>query len=238
MDSLLTRSPLTPTRAKSAGPSRPHRELMEDADSSATRKRPRLDSGDSTYRSMSADRLRTTPTAPGSTTTPSTPPNGQTASQTLEAASNLPPMSLTPSKVTINVRESATNASPPQRNAQIGSTTSLRGGARGEDYPTSLDGPSSKMDTSSPNVISVGSSPQRSPEIEVAEIEDMNDDPGETRWQPLTRQTRVVEAKNIQDNLIASFPFAGNSRIRKTLNVLAEALEKSKQLNVSCWENG
>ncbi len=91
----------------------------------------------------------------------------------------------------------------------------------------SFDEPSSKMDTSSPNVISVGSSPQHSPEIEVAEIEDMNDESGETRWQPLARQTRVAEAKHIQEVHLANFPYAANSRLRKTLNMLAGALEKS-----------
>jgi hypothetical protein len=109
----------------------------------------------------------------------------------------------------------------------VGSTASLRGGAGGEDYPMSFDEPSSKMDTSSPNVISVGSSPQHSPEIEVAEIEDMNDESGETRWQPLARQTRVAEAKHIQEVHLANFPYAANSRLRKTLNMLAGALEKS-----------
>lgn len=230
MDSVLNRLPLTPTRAKSAGPTRPHRDLMEDADSSGTRKRPRLDSGNSTYRSMSADRLRATPTEPRPATTPSTPSHGQNPSRALDTTSTLPPMSLTPSKVTINVRESAANPSVPQQNTQVGTTTSLRGGAGDEDYPMSLDEPSIKMHTSSPNVISVGSSPPHSPEIEVAEIEDMNDEAVETKWQPLTRQRGIVDARHIQQDLLAIFPYSGSQKLRKTLNTLAGALERSEYL--------
>ncbi|KAK4694190.1 hypothetical protein P7C71_g3350, partial [Lecanoromycetidae sp. Uapishka_2] len=205
---------------------------MEDADSSATRKRPRLDSGDSTYRSMSADRLRTAPTEPRPAHILSTPPHNQTPAQALEAASIYPPMSLTPSKVTINVRASAKNSSPLQMNGQPETTTSLRGGAGagGEDYPMSLEEPSSKMDTSSPNVISVGSTPQRSPEIEVAEIEDMNDDPVETRWQPLARQRGLVDARQIQQALLATFPYFTSGRPRKTLTLVAGVLEKGEFL--------
>ena len=229
MDSVLTRSALTPTRAKSAGA----REPMEDTDASGTRKRPRLDSGDRTYRSMSADRLGATTTDPGRATAPETPPHAHISSQSSEEATGLPSMSLTPSKeVTINVREPSTITSPTQMSAQIGDTISLRGGGGGggDNTISSSNDASRKMDSSPSNVISVTSSPPRSPEIEVAEIEDMNDDSGETRWKPLISATSMMDAKDIQQSVLDDFPYLGerSRNLRRTVSVLAQTFEKGE----------
>ena len=204
---------------------------MEATDASGTRKRPRLDSGARAYRSMSADRLGATPTDSGLAKAPTTPPPPPTSSQLSEAAGGLPTMSLTPSKeVTINVRGSHTIASPTQTSAQIGGTPSLRGGGGGDHVPSSSNDPSSKVDSSPSNVISVTSSPPRSPEIEVAEIEDMNDESGETRWKPLISATSLMDAKDIQHSVLEDFPYLGERgrNLRKTVAALAQTFEKGE----------
>ena len=244
MDSVLTRSAFTPARAKSAGA----REPMEDTDASGTRKRPRLDSGERTYRSMSADRLGASPTDPGLAKAPKTPPHAHISSQSSEKEAGLPSMSLTPSKeVTINVRDPTTITPPVPTSAQIGDTISLRGGGagggRGDNNICSSNDPSTKLGSSPSNVISVTSSPPRSPEIEVAEIEDMNDDSGETRWKPLISATSMMDAKDIQQSVLDEFPYLGerSRNLRKTVSVLAQNFEKGecpnwlhriKQLNI------
>ena len=220
---------------------------MEDTDASGTRKRPRLDSGDRAYRSMSADRLGPTPTDPGLAKAPTTPPHAHISSQSSESAGGLPTMSLTPGKeVTINVRGPSTITSPTQTSAQIGGTPSLRGGGGGDDVPSSSNDPSSKVESSPSNVISVTSSPPRSPEIEVAEIEDMNDESGETRWKPLISATSLMDAKDIQQSVLEDFPYLGERgrNLRKTIAVLAQTFEKGEcsdwsqeryQLTVQRW---
>ena len=204
---------------------------MEDTDASGTRKRPRLDSGDRFYRSMSADRLGATPTDSGLAKAPTTPPHAHTSSQTSDTAGGLPSMNLTPSKeVTINVREPSTIASPTETSAQTGGTPSLRGGGGGYDVPSSSNDPPNKSNSSPSNVISVTSSPPRSPEIEVAEIEDMNDEPGETRWKSLISATSLMDAKDIQQSVIEDFPYLGERgrNLRKTVAVLAQVFEKGE----------
>ena len=88
--------------------------------------------------------------------------------------------------------------------------------------------PSSKLDSSPSNVISVTSSPPRSPEIEVAEIEDMNDEPGETRWKPLISATSLMDAKETQQSVLEDFPYLGDRarNLRKTVATLAQIFEK------------
>lgn len=211
---------------------------MEDTDASGTRKRPRLDSGERTYRSMSADRLGASPTDPELAKAPKTPPHAHSSSQSSEKEAGLPSMSLTPSKeVTINVRDPSTITTPVQTSAQIGDTISLRGGGGGggDNITCSSNDPSTKLGSSPSNVISVTSSPPRSPEIEVAEIEDMNDDSGETRWKPLISATSMMDAKNIQQSVLDEFPYLRerNKNLRKTVSVLAQTFEKGECSNWS-----
>ena len=231
MDSVLTRSGPTPLRAKSAGA----REPMEDTDAFGTRKRPRLDSGDRAYRSMSADRLEATPTESGPAKAPTTPPHVHISSQSSDTAGGLPSLNLTPRKeVTINVREPSTITSPTQTSGQMGGTPSLRGGGGGDDVPSTSNEPATKLDSSPSNVISVTSSPPHSPEIEVAEIEDMNDESGETRWKPLISATSLMDAKDIQQSVLEDFPYLGERgrNLRKTVAVLAQTFEKGE---LSIW---
>ncbi|KAL9131097.1 MAG: hypothetical protein Q9217_000859 [Psora testacea] len=218
-NSGMINSPSTPTRAKSVGPSSPHRSPMEDAESSSTRKRPRLDSGERTYRSMSADRLETSCSERQSTAT----------QENIRIASNVtsPPPPFTPTKVTINVREPAPGDSSPMATAEPADKSRSCGGRGG--------GPSSQHRVGSPKIESVHSSPTNSPEIQVAEVEDISDEPAVTRWRPI--RSRLSEARHIQQNLLYDFPFQGhNKSLRRTVNTLAMAWEKNSLTDSSTLE--
>ena len=222
----------TPTRANSAGPSPPRRNSMEDADSSVTRKRPRLDSGDRTRRSMSADRIYPIPSEPSNARASLTPPRGNASPKHTGIASISPSADRTPSKVTINVRDPAPHISPtpPIANGAHLSTTSDK-----QDIPTSNQTESStRINSMSSDVVSVTSTPARSPEIEVAEVEDMNQESGETRWRPLAR---LIDAKETQGALLDLFPYGHRqTNLRHTVTLLGNAFEKSKR--GTPWDSG
>jgi len=207
---------------------------MEDADPSSTRKRPRLDSGDRAHRSMSADPLGATPSNAGLAKAPATSPGGQPALQSSKAADGLPPLALKPSKVTINVREPAANTSPIQQITQTNVVSSIRGGGGGDAFSGTHQLSSAAVGSPSAKAISIASSPPRSPEIEVAEVEDMNDDLGETRWKSLASDTTITsakEAKAIHTLLLDQFPHSSGQTgpaLKQTVTLIAAALQKSK----------
>ncbi|KAL8902906.1 MAG: hypothetical protein Q9207_004295 [Kuettlingeria erythrocarpa] len=112
----------------------------------------------------------------------------------------MPVVEGTPSKVTINVRDPAVLASPFISTAPVGQSTI----DTDDELANSSDpGRSKKLTPPSPHVISPPSSASRSPEIEVAEVEDMNQEPGHTRWRPLSN---VQDSVKIKDDLWAGFP--------------------------------
>ena len=106
----------------------------------------------------------------------------------------------------------------------------MRGGGGGDDVSSTPNDHPNKSNSSPSNVISVTSSPPHSPEIEVAEVEDMNDEPGETRWKSLISATSLMDAKDIQQSVLEDFPYLGERgrNIRKTINALAHIFEKGK----------
>lgn len=219
MESTSVSLPHTPPRATSAGPSPPRRNLMEDADSSVKRKRPRLDSGERTRRSMSADPLTSSSFEPAFT-----PRRGQTSTTAAREIAVSTLTDRTPSKVTINVRDpaqSGPSAVPVTNGTQIPisrDTEEAREPIRTE--------PPAEIQPQSSEVISVASSPTRSPEIEVAEVEDINEEPGQTKWRPLTN---VMDWKDLQESLMKKFPYtAGGRDVRETVRLLAQAFEKRK----------
>lgn len=216
MDPVLIRRPSTPTRAKSVGPSSLYKDLMEDSNSSGTRKRPRLDSGERTYRSMSADRLENSHSDYAAT---ERAPESSHAHPSTEPPSALPPTSLTPTKVTINVREPLAVGSPPFQSTEEPIESTANFTAESSFLPVQAD---------SPKFVSVHSSPLHSPEIEVAEVEDMSDDPGVTRWRPLGGIS-AYDANQIQVNSLSNFPGVERGRgSRKAIGEIAKQLEKSK----------
>lgn len=224
MESVSVGSPCTPDRATSAGPSPVRRNPMEDADSSVTRKRPRLDSGSLAHSTMSFDRLSATPSGPEVSQGPPTPNNDDSSSVVSEQNNCLPGPDRTPSKVTINVRDPFQGSSPPLPISNGVGVTSSQG--REEPAIPRQGECLQKDDSPSSNVISVSSSPARSPEIEVAELEDMHEDTGETRWRPLVS---VVDATDTQEPLLDVFPYLDRCRdLRQTVALIAQAFEKRK----------
>lgn len=172
---------------------------------------------------MSADPLTS---AASTFEPPFTPRRGETlpaaASENAASAS----IDRTPSKVTINVRDPVQigAASVPVTNGTHVSVSSEKGEPLN---PTHME-PIVRIKSQSSDVVSVASTPTRSPEIEVAEVEDINEEPGQTRWRPLTN---VMDGKDLQEALIKKFPYAGGARdVRETVRVLANALEKRKLL--------
>ncbi len=172
---------------------------------------------------MSADRIRAAPSALEHTRA-STPPRGGNFSRSMDGH-NIPSTNdRMPSKVTINVRDSTQNGSASQQ------------GMNGTQLPvppdTEMLPPSTQMESpiriesGSSDIVSVDFSPTRSPEIEVADIEDMNDEQGETKWRPLTS---LIEAKDTQGALLDAFPYTvSNQDLRQTVLLVSQEIEKSK----------
>ena len=194
---------------------------MDDSDSSLTRKRPRLYSGDRSHRSMSADELSTTPPHFTMNHSPSAPASTGHRDNSAGVNETVSTPSQTPSKVTINVRDSGLGLSqqPPPLTDQITDNVQQDSEqSRVELVEAPLNG-----QTPSPDVISVSSSSSRSPEIEVAEVEDMEDLPEETRWRTLR------EATDIQITLLEHFPYHTPGRhFWKTVEIVADYFENGK----------
>ena len=205
-------------QAKSAGHSPRPRDYMDDSDSSLTRKRPRLDSGDRSYRSMSADELSNTPLQPDKNT-----PSSATAEHR-QPGSIVSTPSQTPCKVTINVRESGQSHAAPPSAETYQSTIGI---PQDNQQPLpELSGALTNGHASSPDmpdVISVSSSPPQSPEIEVAEIEDIGVQSGETRWHTLG------DARNIQEGLLERLPYHDHGRtFREDVVTINHCIEHGK----------
>ena len=180
---------------------------MEDSDSTHLRKRPRTDSGDRAHRSMSAD----IPRPPSSTETLH---HGQPISdRSLPTSPTIAQTPITPTKVTLNLRES--------QSSPINQTPSTDPDAR---LATSADRDGFKRNqSSSPRVVSVHSTPPGSPEIQVAEIEDITGEPSITRWRPL--RNTFNEARAIQADLLMRFPYSTDLTFRKAFQAIANHMD-------------
>ncbi|KAF3392464.1 Ubiquitin carboxyl-terminal hydrolase 34 [Penicillium rolfsii] len=170
---------------------------MEESDPERVQKRPRLDSGSGINPTISIDAAAAVAAASGSApaSTVATPP----PAPALEMDTS--PDQTRPAKVTINVK------SPT-------SETNLANGMRGsspvpEGTPTRPDS-TEPIETAS-DVISISSSPARSPEIQAGEPEDMDGN-----WQTLEdaiQEEDVVEVEDLAPSLVDSFP-----RVRENLS--------------------
>ena len=195
---------------------------MEDADSSVTRKRPRLDSGTLAHANMSADTSKADSSGAEASQHSSMTARDNNIYLANERHSSLAVADGTPSKVTINFRDPIHTGSPQLPRVNGVRRTLSQGGERS---PISRKAESTQRgDSPASNVISVSSSPPRSPEIEVAEVEDMNEESGETRWRPLVT---LIDAKDTQGALLEAFPYASSSRdLRQTVAAIAQVFEK------------
>lgn len=176
---------------------------MEDSDSSLTRKRPRLDSGSRSYRSMSADHIMPSTPVHESNTAHTTPLEDSLSAKASSKANAMPALEGTPSRVTINVKDPDIRASPQIPAAQGGGNLHNPENYKDElANPSDLE-PSKKFTPPSLHIISPPTSPSRSPEIEVAEVEDMSQEPGQTKWRTLGSAPDLLQLRN---QLWAAFP--------------------------------
>ncbi|KAL8651279.1 MAG: hypothetical protein Q9226_004773 [Calogaya cf. arnoldii] len=171
---------------------------------------------------MSADRFIPASSAKLSVTARTTPPLD---TYHVEPASgehvNLTQDS-TPSKMTINVRDAALEpclALPASVDPNPTDKTSDK-----EELANSSDPDHSKLLRSpSPNHVSPPSSSSRSPDIEVAEVEDISQEPGRTKWRTLARAHEPI---NTPADLWAIFPYRD-----RTQNVWEAAEELCRQFH-------
>lgn len=206
MESFPSVTPPTPNRAASAGP---RRDPMEDSDSTLTRKRPRLDSGSASYRSMSAEQTLPSPTSHESSTANTTPPRDTSSAEAESNNRSMTALETTPSRVTINVRGSTLRATPVAHTASAIQGSAFHDSDKDELANSSEPDVSQKPKPASPNVVSPPLSPSRSPEIEVAEVEDINQEPGQTKWRILGS---IPDPAKIRDDIWDMFPYGGRAQ--------------------------
>ena len=228
--------PRTPTRAVSSEPCLARRDSMEDADSSVTRKRPRLDSGARTYRSMSADKVVVGGGGDGGhDDPPSLPPHRRSLEPARLRTPSPPPQQLpsihrTPSRVTINVRTPA--RSSPNANSTAAPEPASAGPPPEAESSLAVDmekdmEQEANTGGNGSRAISISSSAQ-SPEIEVAEVEDMDQDPNETRW---TSVVNITGTDGTLQTLLDAFPLLERySSLRDSVSHIAQIFEKGKRI--------
>ncbi|KAI9843704.1 MAG: hypothetical protein M1837_006172 [Sclerophora amabilis] len=238
-------SPRTLPRELSKEPCGPRRDSMEDADASRTRKRQRLDGSVRASRSMSADTssaaselrqvaaVNSAPASPAPVhSTPSTPPsNPQEApdiSPSPKGSSYLAssPLKHTPSRVTINVRPQRPES--PDVSPVAGVADPESAVPSGQSTEESLATPTPVVDLDSDQVgDSPSSSDGRSPEVEVAEVEDM-DQEYEGAWAPMV-SLQGEEHKS----LVEEFPYYNPALETKLImRQIATSLEKEPDVGL------
>ncbi|KAL8695025.1 MAG: hypothetical protein Q9218_000393 [Villophora microphyllina] len=110
----------------------------------------------------------------------------------------------TPSRVTINVRDAAVRAAPVGDPASVDKDHACCDSDKDELAHSSEPDTSRDPNPEPPGAVSPSASPSRSPEIEVADVEDINEEPGHTRWRTLSS---VPDPIKLQNEIWAAFPF-------------------------------
>ncbi|PWY93275.1 ubiquitin C-terminal hydrolase [Aspergillus sclerotioniger CBS 115572] len=215
----------TPPDAISTDSTRPLGHPMEESDPQSTRKRPRLDSGSRACESWSAS--NETAASRLSNHIPDAP------ATTAQEAS---PSSRPASRVAIKLKPPTSGdkmASAPEDSPAEHSSGDLPAPSAGE----------AGVDIST--AISLSSSPAQSPEIEVADLEDMDQDPNTSSWKSLGEAMREPETPDVvqlQAPLTDTFPriHMGNE-LRENLEEICAIIEKGSQhdipvfIAVKCW---
>lgn len=205
----------TPPESSRAPPSSPlseptqsHEHSMDDRDTQGTRKRPRLDSGSRASENLSIPGVSVTPAAPASDMDVTPDPAPSSNKMTINVKSPMPDMDPEPSQ--------SSPAQPPGTDVQH--------------QPSEPNAPSADSD-----VISISSSPAQSPEIEVAELEDMDQDPNTSNWRPLEealREQAAPEQVQVDEmvSLVDSFPSVDEKLTsRGNLNKICHMIEIGKE---------
>lgn len=226
MESAPLENSSIPAGATPTDPSRSHGEFMEDRDTQSTRKRPRLDSGHHSRESMATDEMaaggENQESGTDSLTEQSTPANpGSQTSQQRPA-----------SRVTINMKSpnvpESSDATASHNETSHSSQANLSDGDPSEHLQDSTEIMAGQMSAA----ISISSSPAHSPEIEVAEVEDMDQDPGTSNWRSLGDALREQSPPGVVQideplSITDSFPrFRLNGELREASDDISNMLEK------------
>ena len=222
---------------------RSHGDPMEDTDPQSTRKRPRLDSGSRVCESWSTDEMAGRTAAAAA---PVTAADGA-ADQEASAAASRPA-----SRVTINVKSPTTGSRELESGPVDDPATSSSSSTTLPDQSSSAGGAppiqSQSADTdavagqASNDAISLSSSPVQSPEIEVADVEDVDQDTNTSNWKPLEEAMRdrvTPEVVQLQDqlSLTDTFPKLHEQLgLRENLDEVCAIIEKGKE--IPPWEAG
>src|SRR4051812_32709503 len=173
--------------------SRTRSDSLEESGSQQDRKRPRLSSSNADQ--LSSEEALTDSGCPASAIVPSKipavqPTDSQVVTSEQHHLNKMPtsPGGL-PSKVTINTRHSQANQpthqpSTPPQSLHISKTSEQSGSVENKSSDTDS---APEIVTAPPDTVSIPSSPSKSPEIQAAELEDIDQNPAETRWTPITR---------------------------------------------------
>ena len=197
-------------------PSRTRSDSLEESGSQQERKRPRLSSSNADE--LSSEEALTDSGCPAPESTPSKTPSTQfTGGQSVASAPhhlNKMPTSPggLPSKVTINTRTS--QASQPTH--QPSTPPQSPDAAKTPEQSSSVDNKSSDTESAPeivaapPDTVSISSSPSKSPEIQVAELEDIDQNPAETRWAPITHfsSNAIRQEFPAPHHVYRTFPYA------------------------------
>jgi ubiquitin carboxyl-terminal hydrolase 34 len=174
--------------------SRTRSDSLEASSSQQDRKRPRLDSGNND--GLRSEEALTDSGFPEPSISHSSPQKKADGGACRSNSSSPVPSAMEPSsngplsRVTINTRSVTNNTADPLESSedlsQDVSTSEKSPGAAG----TPVDSTSgTDMVLPPPDTISIHSSPSQSPEIQIAVVEDIDQDPSETNWTPVTRLT-------------------------------------------------
>ncbi|XHG03146.1 hypothetical protein AWENTII_006465 [Aspergillus wentii] len=210
----------TPPGAISTDPTRPKNDPMEDSDPQTTRKRPRLDSGSGACESLSTDETSASRTSDSTAAAPAAP--DQEASVSTRPAS----------RVTINMKSPT---SVDMTAESVDSTSPEQLGAEPAAQSTDPD------DAHAPNVISLSSSPAQSPEIEVAELEDMDQEPDVSNWRTLGEALRdpvTPDVVQLHDQLLLTETFPKineNLDLRENVEEIWTIIEKGPPHDVTVF---
>ncbi|KAH8696007.1 putative ubiquitin hydrolase [Talaromyces proteolyticus] len=211
---LGSSSTSTPPGAVSPeGSLRAHDDYLEDTDSQTTRKRPRLDPDPD---SLPREAMSTGPP-------PTTP--------TREELPSLQPSS---SQVTINMKSPSQAIPSPQEQFPANEISKPEDEIHSEvaNDQISIGEDTAMAGAHSSTAISISSSPAHSPEIEVADLEDMDQDPNTSQWRPLGEALREQHSAGIVQvhepfSLADQFPkLRGNPDLRESLEETVNMIEK------------
>ena len=205
-----------------------HDDSMEDTNPQSTRKRPRLDSGSGACESWSTDEMS------GRTVSSATAADGEDS-----AADHEPSVSSRPAnRVTINTKSPTTGSGQPSVDNFDGpATSSSSPTAPHQASDTAPPAQSADFGAHSSNAISLSSSPAQSPEIEVADVEEGDQDGNTSNWKPLGEALRdrmtppEVVQLHTQLSLTEAFPkLQENLGLRENLEEICNIIEKGKGL--------